>query len=217
MIAMKAKMTAGHYEGIPSLRTYLWLSNTTEAVVILTRIYYELYVESDHQFLGFGEAFKRDTDDSETGTVYMCPKCEGIGVDSIFELSDQKIGIIEKSRAGKDAQFKFIVFLDARIRYLDNEDSQEFSNERLIEKVDVTVPKEEWEPWLDSWMANKRVLLVKKETLEKLNEALSKRNKADYDDLIQELVVFSRPTEGDIGEATTDGGITAVAETSRSS
>jgi len=188
LISVEAKITGDGYVGIPSFRASFWLTNPTEAVVMLRRIYYELFVGTNGQFLGGGEAFKRGPGDSETEVIYLCPKCKDIGVASIFELSDQKIGIIERSRAGKDAVFRLNVYGDAGIRYLDKEESQEFSYKRLSVKVDAKVPKEEWEKWLDSWMANQRVLLVKKETIEKLDEALRKYSKVDYDQLIQELI-----------------------------
>jgi len=188
LISVEARITGDGYVGIPSFRASFWLTNPTEAVVMLRRIYYELFVGTNGQFLGGGEAFKRGHGDSETEVIYMCPKCENIGVASIFELNDQKIGIIERSRTGKDAVFRLNVYGDAGIRYLGKEESQEFSYKRLSVKVDATVPKEEWEKWLDSWMANQRVLLVKKETIEKLDEALRKHSKADYDQLIQELI-----------------------------
>ena len=188
MISVEAKITGDGYIGVPSFRASFWLTNLTDAVIMLRKIYYELFIGTDNQFLGGGEAFKRGSGDSETDMIYLCPKCKDIGVASIFELSDQKIGIIERSRAGKDAVFRLNVYGDANIRYLNQEESQEFSYKRLSVKVDATVPKEEWEKWLDSWMSNQRVLLVKKETLEKLDKALKKHGKADYDQLIQELV-----------------------------
>ncbi len=188
MISVEAKITGDGYIGVPSFRASFWLTNLSDAEINLRRIYYELFIGTDGQFLGGGEAFKRGHGDSETDMIYLCPKCKDIGVASIFELSDQKIGIIEKSRAGKDAVFRLNVYGDANIRYLNKEESQEFSYKRLSVKVDASVPKEEWESWLDSWMANQRVLLVKKETLEKLDKALKKHGKADYDQLIHELV-----------------------------
>ncbi len=194
MIAVKAGITGDGYVSLPSFRISLWLHNPGAENLLVPKLYYELFVEPGGDFLGSGQAFKRGEGDSATTVMYLLPKCKEVGVASIFELDDKKIGLIERARAGNDALFRIDVYGDVRVLAPGKEGHRETNYKRLSIKVDATVPKEEWEKWLDSWMAGQRVLLVKKETLEKLDEALTKHNKADYDQLIQELELVE-PTE----------------------
>jgi hypothetical protein len=187
LIAVETKITGEGYVGIPSFRVSFQIQNVGNDPIILPRVYYELFTGSDGNFLGSGEAFKRGPGDSETDMIYLCPNCD-TGVASIFELDDRKIGLVEKARAGEDARFRVNLYANARIRVIGQEGDEKTTYKRLTSKVETSVPEEEWEAWLGEWLADQRVLLVRRETLDRLDRALEAYDMSDYDQLIQALV-----------------------------
>jgi len=181
------KITGDGYPGIPSFKVSLWLNNQGDETLILGRLYYELFVVPGREFLGSGEAFVKGNGDNPTTVLYLDPHGEMTGVASTFELDERKIGIVDKARADKDATFQANIYGDARVCQVDGDGHEKTIYVKLSGTCEATVPREEWVRWVDSWMNNQRILLVNKQTFQKLNDALLKRDGLGYDDVIQEL------------------------------
>lgn len=206
MIPVEAKITGGGYRGVPSLRIEFLLSNQGDETAILQRLYYELFVKPAGDFLGSGQAYKPAEGDNMQPAAYLAPHGDKLELRSMFALDDRTIGMIEKSRAGGDVEFRIGVYGDTRVVQSNKEGGQVTNYKRLEAKVEITMQREEWEKSVSSWTDDQSILVVKKQTMEKLKEASRKHKKEDYDQLIQELLDTQKKADAQKGaEAPTEG------------
>jgi len=188
LISVQPIITGDGYIGVPSFRITFKLGNNSKAVIQMRRIFYELFVGNPEQFIGGGEAFKRGEGDNDIDLIYMCAECKDIRVASIFELTEQKIGIIENSIEDENIYFKLNVYGDAGIRYIEDEDNHEFTYKRLKATESVSISRSEWDDWMKAWGRDKRVVLVKEETFIKMQAVAEKLGTHDYDELLQKIL-----------------------------